>query len=87
MAIVYLVRNAHWNRKHKVLLASIQPTWRDEDGVEKPTDLFAELEAIVDRYRNDLVVGNQDVNSGEGLAAFPEARAFLGASEAPEDRR
>jgi|GEM_PF-2491579 len=86
MAIVYLVRNAHWNRKHKVLLASIQPTWRDEDGVEKPTNLFAELEAIIDRYRNALAVGNQDLSSGEGLATFPEARALLEDSEIPEDR-
>jgi hypothetical protein len=50
MAILYLARGVRGRTRHKALLAGIQPTWVDEQGQEQPTDLFAELEAIVDRY-------------------------------------
>jgi hypothetical protein len=73
MAILFLICNPQWNRNHKVLMATIRPTWKDENGQEQPTDLFAELESIVDRYQNELTVENQALSSGEGLRAFPSA--------------
>ena len=56
MAILYLVRSPQWNASRKVLLASVQSAWKDEAGVEHPTDLFGELETIVDRYLTEVQV-------------------------------
>ncbi len=75
MAIIYLVRNPQWNPNRKVLLASIQSVWKDETGVEHPTDLFGELETIVDRYLTEVQAANRDLPSGRGLAEFPEPAA------------
>jgi hypothetical protein len=54
MAIIYLVRNPGRQAKRKVLLASVQSTWKDDAGTEQTTDLFGELETIVDRYLTEL---------------------------------
>jgi len=50
MAIVYLARGAPRRTRQRVLIASIEPTWTDDKGLQQPTDFFAELETIVDRY-------------------------------------
>jgi hypothetical protein len=52
MAVIYLVRNAGWNPKQDVLMASVAPWWLDADGNEQLTDLFVALESIVDQYRD-----------------------------------
>ena len=75
MAIVYLVRNPRWNPNRKVLLASVQSTWKDEASVEQTTDLFGELETIVDRYLGELDAANRDLPPGDGLAAFSNVSA------------
>ncbi|MBM4044679.1 MAG: hypothetical protein FJ279_06155 [Planctomycetes bacterium] len=49
MAIVYLVRGARPRAGRKVLLAEIREHWTDADGREQTTDVFGELEGIVDR--------------------------------------
>jgi hypothetical protein len=66
MAIVYLVRNPRWNAKRKVLLASVEPTWQNEADVEQTTDLFGELETIVDRYLGELNPSNRKLATGRG---------------------
>jgi type I restriction enzyme M protein len=54
MAITYLVRTARPNAKRQVLLANIEPTWTDETGEVQPTNVFGELESIIDRYLDGL---------------------------------
>jgi hypothetical protein len=72
MAVVYLVRNPQWNPARKVVLASVAPKWTDENGTEHDTDLFAELETIVDRYRSAIEPANQLLQPGDGLAGFAQ---------------
>jgi len=48
MAIVYLVRTATPDANRRVLLAEVREKWRDTDGVERTTDLYGELERIID---------------------------------------
>ena len=50
MAIVYLVRTATPDANRRVLLAEVREKWRDRDGVERTTDLYVELERIIDCY-------------------------------------
>jgi hypothetical protein len=50
MAITYVVRTARPNANRKVILANIEPTWIDDQGEVQPTNVFGELESIVDRY-------------------------------------
>ena len=71
MAVIYLVRNPAWNAKRKVLLASVQPDWTDDEGNEHTTDLFGELETIVERYLAEIEPANRNLPPGEGLAAYP----------------
>jgi hypothetical protein len=75
MAIIHLVRNPHWNTDRKVLLASVQSTWTDDAGVQHTTNLFGELETIVDRYLRDMDPANRDLPPGHGLAKFSERRS------------
>ena len=49
MAVVYMVRGHPAGRAEKAVLAEIREKWRDAQGVEKATDLFGELEAIIDQ--------------------------------------
>lgn len=49
MAIVYLVRNPRPSSNQKVLLGEVRERWQDDQGVGRTTDLFGELEGIVDR--------------------------------------
>jgi hypothetical protein len=60
------VRNPRWNAKRKVLLASVEPTWQNEADVEQTTDLFGELETIVDRYLGELNPSNRKLATGRG---------------------
>jgi type I restriction enzyme M protein len=76
MAVLYLVRNPRWNLSRQVLLASVLPEWTDEDGETHQTDLFAELETIVDRYWAELEPRNAQLPPGQGMAGFPQARAI-----------
>lgn len=86
MAILYLVRNPNWNGDRKVLMATVLPEWTDEDtGEIKPTDLFGELESIVDRYETQIEPANQEFPSGTGLAAFPGIEVALSLGEDAED--
>ena len=50
MAIVYLVRTPTPDEKSRILLAEVREKWRDTDGVERTTDLYGELERIIDSY-------------------------------------
>jgi hypothetical protein len=84
MAILFLVRNPHWNRARQVLLANLLEKWTDEDGEEHTTDLFAELEAIVDRYQAEVDAPNRSLPPGKGLADFPEAKAMAAEEEQGE---
>jgi len=54
MAIIYLIRNPHPDPNRKVLMASVEPTWTDDNGAEQNVDVFGELETIVDRYLEEL---------------------------------
>lgn len=49
MAVVYLARGHPAGHAEKVVLAEIREKWRNAQGVEKATDLFGELEAVVDQ--------------------------------------
>jgi len=49
MAIVYLVRTPTPDANRRILLAEVREKWRDTYGVERTTDLYGELESIVDR--------------------------------------
>jgi hypothetical protein len=84
MAIVYLVRNPRWNAERQVLLASVHPTWKDEDGTEHATNLFGELETIVDRYLRKIEPGNADLPLGNGLANFPDTPRITAERAEPE---
>jgi type I restriction-modification system DNA methylase subunit len=53
MAIVYLVRSPRPPRAQKVFLAEIREHWRDAGGEQQTTDVFGELEAIVDRFLSE----------------------------------
>jgi hypothetical protein len=44
-----MVRGHPVGRAGKVVLAEIREKWRDAQDVEKTTDLFGELEAVVDQ--------------------------------------
>jgi type I restriction enzyme M protein len=81
MAVLYLVRNPQWNRTRRVLMASVLPDWTDENGEKRITNLFAELESIVDRYRSDVETSNSRLAAGSGLKDFPE----VGPGETEED--
>jgi hypothetical protein len=70
MAVVFLVRNPDWNPRRKVLLASVQPTWNDEDGEEQTTDIYGELETIVGGYLGEIDLSNRNLPPGQGLLAF-----------------
>ncbi len=48
--IVYLVRTPTLDENRRVLLAEVREKWRDTDGVERTTDLYGELERIIDSY-------------------------------------
>jgi N-6 DNA methylase len=78
MAILYLVRNPNWNAKRKVLLASVQSRWKDDDGTEHTTDLFGELESIVSRYLAEVEPQGRNLPPGRGLADFPETPPATG---------
>ena len=69
MAVLYLVRNTRWNAQHKVLMASVRPTWVDDNGEEQQTNLFGELETIVGHYAA-VAEENRGLPPGEGLAAW-----------------
>src|SRR5439155_23480976 len=78
MSIVYMVRNPNWNARRKVLMATVLPEWTDEQsGETKPTDLFGELESIVDRYESEVEPRNEELAAGEGLAEFPQTDALI----------
>jgi hypothetical protein len=51
-------------------MAGVQSTWKDEAGVKHTTDLFGELETIVDRYLADLEAANSDLPPGQGLESI-----------------
>jgi type I restriction enzyme M protein len=53
MAIVYLVRCARPRLSHKAFLAEVHERWRDTNGQQQITDVFGELEAIVDRFLSE----------------------------------
>ncbi len=72
MAIVYLVRNPLWNANRKVLLASVQSSWNDGAGIEHTTDLFGELETIVDRYLTEVEAAARNLPLGQGLVEISE---------------
>jgi N-6 DNA Methylase len=72
MAVLYLARNTRWNAEHKVLMASVRPTWVDDKGEAQQTNLFAELEMIVDHYAA-VAEQNRQLPDGEGLAGIPSA--------------
>ena len=82
MAVLYMIRNPQWNRRRKVLLASLLPEWQDEQGEKRTTDLFAELETTVDRYREEVEGANALLPPGEGLAGFPTTDAIHNEDEA-----
>lgn len=48
MAIIYLVRTPRPRSKRKALLVEVREKWRDAQGDEHVTDLFGELEGVVD---------------------------------------
>ena len=50
MAIVYLVRTPTPAANRRVWCAEVREKWRDTDGVERTTDLYGELERIIDHY-------------------------------------
>jgi hypothetical protein len=50
MAIVYLVRSSRPAANRKTVLAEVREKWWDAEGVERTTDLFGELEAIVGHH-------------------------------------
>jgi hypothetical protein len=83
MAILYLVRNTNWNAARKVLLARVLPQWTDETGESRPTELFAELEAVVDRYRAEVEPSNDRLAPGEGLAGFADVEVAVDDSNEP----
>ena len=72
MAVLYLARNTRWNAKHKVLMASVRPTWMDDNGEVQQTNLFAELETIVDHY-GPVAEQNRQLPTGQGLDGIPDA--------------
>jgi hypothetical protein len=77
MAVLYLVRNPNWNRSRTIVLASVLPEWKDEDGAKRTTDLFAELETVVDRYRSEVETANRALPPGNGLADFPQTSGHI----------
>jgi type I restriction-modification system DNA methylase subunit len=86
MAILYLVRNPNWNKHRKVLLATVLPEWTDEEtGEIRPTDLFGELESIVDRYESEVEPENSRLPEGNGLAAFPQSEELLSLEEEADE--
>jgi hypothetical protein len=48
MAIVYLVRSPRRRPSRKVLMAEVREHWKNADGEKQTTDIFGELEKIVD---------------------------------------
>src|SRR5204863_9660928 len=54
MSIVYLVRSLQPDPKAKVLMVNVEPTWIDESGAEQATNVFGELESVVDRYLSKI---------------------------------
>jgi len=70
MAVLCLVRNSQWDRKHTAFMATVRPTWEDEEGKERQTDLFAELETVVDRYREERRSQNRGPSSGANRLDF-----------------
>lgn len=50
MAIVYLVRSTKKRVAEKVLLANVEEHWTDAEGEKQTTDIFGELERVVDQY-------------------------------------
>ncbi|HVC97317.1 MAG TPA: N-6 DNA methylase [Pirellulales bacterium] len=73
MAVVYLARNPKWNRRRRVLMASVEMHWSDEDGDEHETDLVAALETLVDRYHSTVEPANSHLPPGEGMVDAPPA--------------
>jgi hypothetical protein len=76
MAILYMMRNPRWNREHKVLVASVPSTTMQEDPesgtlVEVSTNIYAELEGIVDQYF-EIEHDNRGLPPGSGLTDFSE---------------
>jgi hypothetical protein len=49
MAVVHMVRRHTAGRAEEVVLAEIREKWIDAQSVEKATDLFGELESVVDQ--------------------------------------
>ena len=66
---------AHVNQR--VLLASVQSTWKDDADVQHTTDLFGELETIVDRYLTEVEAGAYNLPAGQGLAGIGEGSTRL----------
>jgi hypothetical protein len=50
MAMLYLVRTPRPKANGKLVLAEVREKWRDADGLERTTDLYGELERIVDTH-------------------------------------
>jgi hypothetical protein len=70
MAVVYLVRNQRWNRKQRILMATVAMDWQDDDGDKHDTDLAAELETLVDRYQSEIAPYNARLPPGNGMLDF-----------------
>jgi type I restriction-modification system DNA methylase subunit len=52
MAIVYLVRNPRPAANAKVILAEVREKWANPRKGEQPTDLFGEIETIVNHHKS-----------------------------------
>lgn len=51
MAILYLARSSSPRANNKVFVAEVREKWKDPQGVDRTTDLFGELESLVDAFR------------------------------------
>jgi hypothetical protein len=83
MAVLYLARNPEWNWCQRILLATIDMRWTDEDGDDHATDLFAALEALVDRYKSHLEPANSALPPGRGMLEV-QPPATAGAEDAAQ---
>ncbi len=75
---------APWSPDRRMLMASIPEKVEEPDPEseiegamrEVPSNVYAELEQLVDHYR-EIEADNPPSGRGEGLAAFPEIQAGL----------
>ena len=82
-AVLYLARKPNWNARRRVLLANVLSSWTDDEGQEQQTNLFAELEVLVDRFQSELDGRNRALPAGRGLADFPEVAAHQADQDEP----